>query len=93
MEDENVDFEFVIENCESCQYPVAARRPESGMALCDICTPWVEVSMGRTTQIPSWSRNIAEQDGEIRAAHRAFWELDRAVPTLAKSFPKYYLWF
>ena len=81
MEDVNVDFEFVIENCESCQYPVAARRPESGMALWDICAPWVEVSMGRTTQIPSWSRNIAERDGEIRAAHRAFWELDRADKT------------
>ena len=78
MDEENVDFEIVIENCESCHYPVAARRPKSGMALCDICAPWVEVSMSRMTEIPSWSRNIAKRDDEFEAAHRAFWELNQA---------------
>jgi hypothetical protein len=81
MDNENLDDEIVIENCESCHYPVAAKRPESGMVLCDICAPWVEVSMSRTAQIPSWSRNFAMKGDEFEEAHKAFWKLDRADET------------
>ena len=81
MNDEENDDEIVIENCESCHYPVAAKRPKSGMALCDICAPWVEVSMSRTAQIPSWSRDFAKRVDEFEDAHKVFWELDQSDRT------------
>ena len=37
--------------------------------------------MSRTAQIPSWSRNIAEQGGDVESTHQAFWEFDQADKT------------
>ena len=78
MDNEKFDDEIVIENCESCDYPVAAKRPHSGMTLCDICAPWVEASMSRTSQIPSWYRDFSKRCDQFGKTHQVFLELGEA---------------
>ena len=46
--------------CKSCSYKVASHREETGMALCDICAPWVESSLRRTGEIPSWAPSFCD---------------------------------
>ena len=83
MESVNDDEKIVIENCESCEYPVAAKRKQSGLALCDICAPWVETSMSRMEHVPSWMEtrygylwdSKAQMDAEIEIMHNEFLEM------------------
>ena len=107
MDNKKFDDEIVIENCESCQYPVAAMRPHSGMALCDICTPWVEASMRRTGQIPSWYRDFSKRKGQFGKTHQVFLEfgetfgdehwctsygIDTPAPTSEQGWIQFFQW-
>ena len=62
---------------------MAAKRKKSGLALCDICAPWVETSMSRMEHVPSWMEtrygylwdSKAQMDTEIEIMHDAFLEM------------------
>ncbi|MDP6906223.1 MAG: hypothetical protein QF440_02270 [Candidatus Thalassarchaeaceae archaeon] len=59
-----------INTCQSCHYPVAAKRPNTNLTLCDICNPWVDASLSRTAGIPSWGRSFNDRTTDFDNVHR-----------------------
>ncbi len=66
-----------VKGCESCDFPLAAIRPHSGLSLCDICNPWVEASLRRTAVIPSWGANFQGQGDDFNDVHTAMLSLSK----------------
>ena len=63
--------------CISCNNDVAKHREEAGMALCDICAPWVESSLKRTGEIPSWAPSFCDVRQDM------FYETRKAITKLS----------
>ena len=51
--------------CESCDQPGAKLRSELLRNLCDLCFPWVQKSLQRTENIPSWTLEIAQSNPDL----------------------------
>ena len=51
--------------CESCDQPFAKMHPELLRNLCDLCLPWVEKSLQRTENIPSWTLEVAQNNPDL----------------------------
>ncbi|MDP6888448.1 MAG: hypothetical protein QF454_00255 [Candidatus Thalassarchaeaceae archaeon] len=64
--------------CKSCNHEVATHREETGMALCDICAPWVESSLRRTGEIPSWAPSFCDERQDM------FYDTRKAITKYSK---------
>ncbi len=64
--------------CRSCNHEVATHREEAGMALCDICAPWVESSLRRTGAIPSWAPSFCDDHKDM------FYDTRKAIMKYSK---------
>ena len=64
--------------CKSCNHEVATHRVEAGMALCNICAPWVESSLRRTGDIPSWAPSFCDDRQDI------FYDTRKAITKYSK---------
>ena len=51
--------------CESCDQTGAKMHPELLRNLCDLCLPWVQKSLQRTENIPSWTLEIAQSNPDL----------------------------
>ncbi len=51
--------------CESCEHDECSWHPESSMFLCDLCAPWVGISLRRTEQIPYGVLEITQRSPDV----------------------------
>ena len=65
-------------SCESCNYEIATHRDEAWLALCNICAPWVESSLRRRGEIPSWASSFCDSRQDM------FYETRKALMKYSK---------
>ena len=65
-------------HCESCNHEIATHRDEAWLALCNICAPWVESSLRRRGEIPSWASSFCDSRQDM------FYETRKAIIKYSK---------